>query len=70
MPREERLPLAEVGLVVLVGEERTPRLLQDDGIGLSIPIPGVTDFHLILVNEKGIMKIFGMKKREEFSYHA
>ncbi|MEE9223778.1 MAG: hypothetical protein V3U51_03405 [Thermoplasmata archaeon] len=70
MPWEERLPLAEIGLVVLVGEERTPKLLQDNGIGMSIPIPGKTDFRLILVNEKGIMKVFGMKRRGEFSYHA
>ena len=56
--------------VVLAGEERSPRLLQNDGIGMCIPIPWVTEFHLILVNEKGIVKVFGMKKREEFSYHA
>jgi len=66
---EEDLPLAEIGLIVLVGRERKPSLLYDDGRGVTVQLPAMPDSSLTLMNERGFVKIHIMRAGIEFPYH-
>jgi hypothetical protein len=68
MPKE-KLPLAEIGLVVLAGRERKPSLLLDDGIGITVPLPGMPGCSLIMMNERGIVRIHIMRADVAIPYH-
>lgn len=66
---KDELTLAEIGLVVLAGEDRKPGLLVDDGKGVVVPVPGMPDCRLTMRNKRGIVKILFMRRKTEFPYH-
>ncbi|MCK4366441.1 MAG: hypothetical protein KAW84_00655 [Thermoplasmata archaeon] len=66
---KDELTLAEIGLVVLAGEDRKPGLLLDDGKGIVVPVPGMPDCRLTMRNKRGIVKILFMRRKTEFPYH-
>ncbi|ODS35074.1 hypothetical protein BEH94_03895 [Candidatus Altiarchaeales archaeon WOR_SM1_SCG] len=68
MKNEEKYTLANVGYFVTRGGS-DEGIIPQEGKGVPIDIPGVTDSKIIIELEKGILKVLFMKKKTELPFY-